>query len=80
MGRLVITEYVSLDGVVQAPSGATLANSQWNNTTVLSGNLVEEVAGLKRRYERDILGALHQLVYPVIVGAGVQLLRYERAA
>lgn len=122
MGRLVITEYISLDGVMQAPSGTepfervgwidgitrgpegdrfkldetmaadvqllgrrtyeafapvwpqfegeladkfnampkfvvstTLMNPQWNNTTVLSGNLVDEVVGLKRRYERDIL-------------------------
>ena len=27
----------------------------WNNSTVLQGELLDEVAGLKRRYERDIL-------------------------
>lgn len=122
MGRLVITEYLSVDGVVEAPSGteqfartgwtdhvsrgpegsqfkvdetmaadaqllgrityevfaaswphfegefadrfnampkyvvsSTLKYPEWNNTTVLDGNLVEEVTKLKERYERDIL-------------------------
>ena len=122
MGRLVITEYISLDGVVEAPSGderfervgwtdgfsrgpegdqfkvdetmasdaqllgrvtyeqfaavwphfegdfadyfnsmpkyvvsTTLKDPEWNNTTVINGNVVEEVAELKRQYERDIV-------------------------
>jgi dihydrofolate reductase len=122
MGRLVVTEYISVDGVVEAPSGteefervgwaddfsrgpdgnqfkvdetmasdaqllgrvtyesfaavwphvegefgdkfnsmpkyvvsSTLKNPEWNNTTVLEGDLVDEVTTLKQRYERDIV-------------------------
>jgi dihydrofolate reductase len=122
MGSLVITEYISVDGVVEAPSGtepfervgwtddfsrgpegdafkfeetmasdalllgrvtydtfapfwphvegefgdkfnampkyvvsSTLENPDWNNTTVLSGDVVEEVSKLKQRYDRDIV-------------------------
>jgi dihydrofolate reductase len=122
MGRIVVTEYVSVDGVVEAPSGTeafervgwiddftrgpegdqfkvdetmaadamllgrvtyegfaavwprvqgefaerfnsmpkyvvsrTLKNPEWTNTTVLRGEVVQEVANLKGRYERDIV-------------------------
>lgn len=122
MGRIVVTEYISLDGVVEAPSGSeqfervgwtdafsrgpegdqfkvdetmasdaqllgrityeqfaaawphyegefadyfnampkyvvssTLRDPMWSNTTVISGDVVEEVAKLKQRYERDIV-------------------------
>lgn len=122
MGRLVVTEYISVDGVVEAPSGSeqfartgwtdqfsrgpegnqfkvdetmaadaqllgrvtyelfaaswpqyegefadrfnampkyvvssTLNDPKWNNTTILNGNLVEEVTRLKEQYDRDIL-------------------------
>jgi dihydrofolate reductase len=134
MGRLVVTEYVSIDGVAEAPSGTesfgrvgwtdgfsrgpegeqfkldeamnadalllgrvtydtfapvwpnyegefadkfntmpkyvisqTLTNPEWNNTTVLSGDVVEEATKLKARYDRDIVvhGSL-QLVQTLI--------------
>jgi dihydrofolate reductase len=122
MGRIVVTEYVSVDGVVEAPSGtedfervgwiddftrgpegdafkvdetmasdalllgrvtydgfapvwphvegefaerfnampkyvvsSTLENPEWNNTTVLSGDVVEETTRLKQRYAGDIV-------------------------
>jgi dihydrofolate reductase len=122
MGRIVVTEYISIDGVVEAPSGtedfervgwtddfsrgpegdafkveetmasdalllgrgtydgfapvwphvegefgdkfntmpkyvvsSTLENPQWNNTTVLRGDVVDEVRKLKRQYQRDIV-------------------------
>jgi dihydrofolate reductase len=122
VSRLVVTEYISVDGVVEAPSGteefervgwtdgfsrgsdgnqfkieetmtsdaqllgrityqafaevwphvdgefadkfnsmpkyvvsSTLKGPDWNNTTVLEGNLVDEVTELKQRYERDIV-------------------------
>ena len=122
MGRIVVTAYISVDGVVEGPSGmepssvrrwtdaftrgpegeklkldetmasdalllgrvtyegfapvwphfegefadkfntmpkyvvsSTLENPEWNNTTVLRGDLVEEVTKLKERYERDIV-------------------------
>jgi len=122
MGRIVVTEYMSVDGVVEAPSGdesfervgwtdafsrgpegekfkldetmnsdalllgrvtydgfapvwphyageladkfntmpkyvvsQTLTNPEWNNTTVLSGDVVGEVRKLKERYDGDIV-------------------------
>jgi dihydrofolate reductase len=122
MGRLVITEYISVDGVIEAPSGqedfervgwtdaftrgpegdqfkfdetmtsdaqllgrityetfatvwphiegefadyfnampkyvvsSTLKDPEWNNTTVLGGDVIDEVTKLKQRYERDIV-------------------------
>jgi dihydrofolate reductase len=122
MGRIVVTEYISVDGVVEAPSGteafervgwtddfsrgpegdafkvdetmasdalllgrrtydefasvwphvpgefaekfnampkyvvsSTLENPEWNNTTVLRGDLVDEVGQLRDRYTRDIV-------------------------
>jgi dihydrofolate reductase len=122
MGRIVVTEFISVDGVIEGPTGAesferigwtdafsggpegnqfkwdetvasdalllgrvtyegfaaawpsregefadmfnaipkyvvssTLESPEWNNTTVLSGDIVEEVTELKGRYERDIV-------------------------
>ena len=122
MGRIVVTEYISVDGVVEAPSGSepfervgwtdafdrgpegeqfkwdetrvsdalllgrvtydgfapvwpqfegefadkfnsmpkyvissTLEDPEWNNTTVLRGDVVEEVTMLKELYEGDIV-------------------------
>src|SRR5262245_18140914 len=122
MGRIVVTEYISVDGVVEAPSGtealervgwtddfsrgqegaafkvdetmasdalllgrrtydefaavwpqipgefadkfnampkyvvsSTLESPEWSNTTVLRGDLVDEVTKLRDRYERDIV-------------------------
>jgi dihydrofolate reductase len=34
---------------------STLENPEWNNTTVLRGDVVEAVTKLKQRYERDIV-------------------------
>src|SRR5262245_44706293 len=122
MGRIVVTEYISVDGVVEAPSGtetfervgwtddfsrgpegdefkvdetmasdalllgrgtyelfaavwphvegdfadtfnsmpkyvvsSTIEDPEWTNTTVLHGNVVEQVTKLKEEYERDIV-------------------------
>ena len=122
MGRIVVTEFVSLDGVMEDPGGSedfehggwsfaissgddggafkleetrasdalllgrvtyegfaeawpsrdgefadlfnsmpkyvvssTLANAEWNNSTVLRGDLAEEVATLKQRHDRDVV-------------------------
>ena len=35
----------------------TLTEATWHNTTIISGNLAEEVAGLKQRYPGDVLVA-----------------------
>jgi dihydrofolate reductase len=122
MGRIVVTEYISVDGVVEAPSGEeafervgwtdgfgrgpegerfkfdetmasdalllgrvtyesfaavwpqfegefadkfnsmpkyvvsqTIKDPQWNNTTVLRGDIAEEVTQLKEQYDRDVV-------------------------
>ena len=122
MGRIVVTEYISVDGVVEAPSGteeferigwaddfsrgpegdsfkieetmasdalllgrvtydgfapvwplvegefaekfntmpkyvisSTLEDPEWNNTTVLRGDVVEEVTKVKEKHEGDIV-------------------------
>lgn len=122
MGRIVVTEYISIDGVIEAPGGdedyehvnwvfdfergeegqrfkddealgsaamllgritydtfaaawphmegevadkfnampkyvvsKTLVDPQWNNTTVLDGDLIDEVQTLKRRIDGDIV-------------------------
>jgi dihydrofolate reductase len=122
VGRIVVTEYISVDGVVEAPSGtedfprvgwtdhftrgpegnkfkwaetmgsdallmgrvtydgfapvwpqvegefadkfnsmpkyvvsSTLEDPEWNNTTVLTGDVAEEATKLKERYDRDIV-------------------------
>lgn len=122
MGRIVVTEYISVDGVVEAPSGTetfervgwtdafsrgpegdkfkldetmnsdalllgritydgfapvwpqfkgefadkfnsmpkyvisqTLTNPEWNNTTVLSGDVGDQVRKLRERYDSDIV-------------------------
>src|SRR5438034_3810836 len=36
---------------------STLRDPEWNNTTVLGGDLAEEVASLKERFEGDIVVA-----------------------
>ena len=36
---------------------ATLTEATWNNTTIVAGNLAEEVAKLKHRYRGDVLVA-----------------------
>jgi dihydrofolate reductase len=33
----------------------TLENAEWNNSTIIKGNVVEEVSGLKRQPGKDIL-------------------------
>jgi hypothetical protein len=58
MGRIVVSENVSLDGVVQDPAGdeglpkyvvsSTLDDPDWNNSTVLKGDAVDEVSKLKQ--------------------------------
>jgi dihydrofolate reductase len=122
MGRIIVTEYISIDGVIEAPGGVedyehvnwalefergedgqkfkddeafasealllgrityegfapawptmqgavadkfnampkyvvskTLVDPQWNNTTVLSGDVIEEVGALKKRIDGDIV-------------------------
>ena len=156
MGRIVVTEFVSLDGVMEAPGGgedyehqgwtfevdrgaegdkfkldeafasealllgrttyegfaaawpsmegefadkfngmpkyvvsSTLENPTWHNTTVLSGDLAEEISDLKQRVEGVILVAgsatlvqallahglveLRLMVFPVVLGTGKRL-------
>jgi dihydrofolate reductase len=157
MGRIVVTEFVSLDGVMEAPGGgegfkydgwsfeidrgdegnafkleetmasdalllgrrtyegfagawpgregefadkfntmpkyvvsSTLESPEWTNTTVLRGDLGEAVAKLKQEHDgdivvhgsatlaqslldRDLVDALHLMVFPVVLGDGKRL-------
>jgi dihydrofolate reductase len=157
MGRIVVTEFISLDGVVEDPGGSedfkysgwsfefnrgdegdqfkldetmasdalllgrvtyegfadswpsrdgefadkfnsmpkyvvssTLKNPDWTNTTVIEGDLAEEVAKLRDRHDgdvtvhgsaqlaqalidKDLVDALHLMVFPVVLGTGKQL-------
>jgi dihydrofolate reductase len=67
----------------------TLTQADWTNSTVLGGNLVDEVAKLKRRHEvilvhgsrllvhslmrDDLVDECHLMVFPVVLGAGKRL-------
>ena len=157
MGRIVVTEFVSLDGVMEDPGGAedfkhggwsfeisrgdegdkfkldetmasdalllgrvtyegfakawptregefadkfnsmpkyvvssTLRTPEWNNTTVLEGELADEVAELKEKHtgdivvhggaqlvhallENDLVDELRLMVFPVVLGSGKRL-------
>ena len=86
MGRIVVTEFMSLDGVIEDPGGAedfrhggwsfeisrgdegdkfntmpkyvvssTLEEPEWTNSTVLKGDVVEEVAKLRQEQDGDIV-------------------------
>lgn len=44
-----------LNGLPKFVVSSTLRDPAWNNTTVLGGDLLAEVADLKRRIDRDIL-------------------------
>src|SRR5438132_2946083 len=54
----------------------TLKDPEWNNTTVLSGDLAKEVGNLKQQFEGDILVAgSAQLVQSLLAGGLVDELR-----
>ena len=44
-----------LNGLPKYVVSSTLEHPAWNNTTVLTGDVLDEVAALKRRFDRDIL-------------------------
>ena len=157
MGRIVVTEFISLDGVVEDPGGSedfkyggwsfefnrgeegdrfkldetmasdalllgrvtyegfadswpqrdgefadkfngmpkyvvssTLKDPEWTNTTVLEGDLAEQVAKVRDSHDgdvtvhgsvqlaqalidKDLVDALHLMVFPVVLGAGKRL-------
>jgi dihydrofolate reductase len=68
---------------------STLKDPEWNNTTVLAGDLVEEVGALKERFENilvagsaqlvqgllanDLVDELRLTVFPIVLGAGKRL-------
>src|SRR6266508_4560532 len=90
MGKIVVSENVTLDGVVQDPAGAegfgrggwvgrvgergreeaarlndmpkyvvssTLKDPDWNNSTVLAGDVMQEVSKLKQELDGEIVVA-----------------------
>ena len=44
-----------LNGLPKYVVSSTLEHPGWNNSTVLTGDLLDEVAGLKEQFSRDIL-------------------------
>jgi len=66
-----------------------LENPEWGNTTVLSGDALEQVADLKRQrnsvlvngscqlvralVEADLVDELRLMVFPIVLGAGLRL-------
>ena len=48
-----ITDY--LNGVAKYVVSTNMTDPEWQNTTVLTGDVIEEMAKLKERYDRDIL-------------------------
>src|SRR5215469_7500757 len=46
-----------MNAMPKAVVSTTLTEAAWNNTTIISGNVAEEVSSLKRRYDGDVLVA-----------------------
>ena len=62
MGRIVATQHVSLDGVIEAPEetkeyvvSSTRDSATWNYAAVLEGDPVEEVAKLRAEAGPDVV-------------------------
>ena len=67
----------------------TLTSADWENSTILSGDLAEEVAALKERYGNvlvagsarlaqgllaaDLVDELRLMVFPIVLGSGKKL-------
>jgi dihydrofolate reductase len=79
MGKIVISENVTLDGVVQDPTGeegfrlpkyvvsSTLDDARWSNSTVLKGDVVKEASKLKQELDGEIVVyASRQLVHTLM--------------
>src|SRR5947209_6519680 len=84
MGRIVVTEYMSLDGVVEAPSGTEeferigwtdgFSRGPEGDQFKVDETMAADAQLLGRTLiEHDLVDALNLLVYPVIVGAGKRL-------
>jgi len=80
MGKVVVSEDVTLDGV-----GTTMKDPNWNNSTVLAGDVIHEVSKLKQELdgeivvagsirlvrtllENDLVDELRLMVYPIALG------------
>ncbi len=64
MGKLVVTEFITLDGVIEDPGGSENLDRggwafhlTWDNSTRIDGDVAEEVAKLKEQVAGEILVA-----------------------
>jgi dihydrofolate reductase len=88
MRKLIVSEFITLDGVIQAPGG--VEKPIWRNTTIIRGDVVEAVRALKAQPGKNILtdgssqlvhallaadlvDELQLLLYPLAVGDGKRL-------
>jgi hypothetical protein len=65
MGKIVVSDNVTLDGVIQDPDrlnslpkyvvSSTLEHPAWNNSTVLRGEVLNQVSTLKQQADGDIV-------------------------
>jgi hypothetical protein len=52
MRKIIVSEFVTLDGVMEAPEkwqfpvSSTLQKAEWNNATLIKGNVAEAISKL----------------------------------
>ena len=75
MRNLIVTAFVSADGVMEAPGGeAGYRNAGWTITDVPFDEAAYELKGREQEEAGALLvGPYHLLVFPLLLGAGKRL-------